>query len=66
MRAKILRNDVNVETAVSALGEIEDGRNRERMERLVDEGWEDVDVDDVGAQMAGLVAGSLVEELVCA
>ena len=64
-RAKILWNDVDVETALSALGEIEDGRNRERMERLVDEGWEDVNVDDVGAWMAGLVVDSPVEELIC-
>ena len=60
-RANILRNDVDVETAASASGEIEDGRNRERIERRVagvGEGWEDVDVDDVGARMAGLVAKS--------
>ena len=36
------------------------------MEQLVDEGWGDVNVDDMGVLMAGLVTDSPVEELVCA
>ena len=55
-RAKILRSEVDVGTDPSAFGEIEDGRKRERKERRAGEDWEDVDDDDVGARVTGLVA----------
>lgn len=52
-RATILRNEVEVGTDPSSLGETKDGRKRERMERRV--GDDDDDDDDVGARVAGLV-----------
>ena len=57
-RAMILRNEVEVGIDPSGLEEKEDGRKRERTERRVGVG-----VDDVGTRVTGLVAK---KRLLCA
>jgi hypothetical protein len=58
-RATILRNEVEVGIDPSVLGEKDDGRKRERMERRVVVGVDDGDCD-VGARVAGLVTNKRV------